>query len=375
MRIDLALIELGVIMLTLAVIGRLSSRIGIPTIPVFLLVGLAFGSGGVMDVGESMSFIEVGSSLGVIFLLFMLGLEYTPLELRHSLRINASSGVVDLVINATPGVIFGVILGWGALGAVVFGGITYISSSGIIAKLLTDLQRLGNRETPVILSILVIEDLVMAVFLPVTAILLAGGTFVSGVVSGGIAIGIVVSVVVLSPYITRHVNNAIFTDSRELILITLLGLAVLVAGLAEYIHISSAVGAFLLGIVLSGRVAEQARELLHPLRDSFAALFFVYFGLRVDPADLLDTSVPALVLALVGAISKIATGRLVAHRLGLSRAAGRRTAVTLIARGEFSIVLAGIAVAEGVNSDIGPIVVTYVLILAIAGSVLTRFVR
>lgn len=375
MQIDLALIELGVIMLTLALVGRIAQRMGVPTIPVFLLTGLAFGSGGLMSVDESMAFIEVGSSLGVIFLLFMLGLEYTPEELRQSLRKNSGSGVIDLVLNATPGVVAGVILGWGAVGAAVLGGITYISSSGMIAKLLTDFQRLGNRETPIVLSLLVIEDLVMAVFLPAIAILLAGGSMVSGIISGGTALAIVVSVLIFTPYITRHVNRAVFTESRELILITLVGLAVFVAGLAEYLHISSAVGAFLLGIVLSGRVAERARELLHPLRDSFAALFFVYFGLNVAPGDLLDTAGAAAALAAVGVATKWATGWIATRRNGLSKNAARRAGAVLVARGEFSIVLAGIGVAGGMDSDISPLVVSYVLILAVIGSMLARFVR
>jgi CPA2 family monovalent cation:H+ antiporter-2 len=374
-EVDLALIELGVIMMTLAVAGRIAHRIGIPTIPVFLVAGLAFGSGGVMKIDAAMSFIEVGSSLGVIFLLFMLGLEYTPTELRESLRVNAGSGAMDLVINFVPGLLVGLSLGWGALGAVLLGGVTYVSSSGIIAKLLTDLRRLGNRETPTVLSILVIEDLVMAVFLPVISVLASGRSLLSGVVSGVVALGIVLAVLFFTPLVSGHVNRAVFTESRELILITLLGLAVLVSGLAEYAHISYAVGAFLLGIALSGRVAVQARELLHPLRDSFAALFFVSFGIGVDPADLLETAIPAVVLAIAGVLSKAVTGWLSVRRQKMSPAAARRAAVTLVPRGEFSIVLAGIGVSAGVEAEIGSIVVSYVLLVAIAGSILTRFVR
>jgi len=373
--VDLALIELGVIMMTLAVVGRIAHRIGVPTIPVLLVAGLAFGSGGVMEIDAAMSFIEVGSSLGVILLLFMLGLEYTPTELRESLRVNAGSGTMDLVINSLPGIAMGFALGWGAMGAVLLGGVTYVSSSGIIAKLLTDLRRLGNRETPTVLSILVIEDLVMAVFLPVISVLASGQSLLSGIVSGAVALGIVLAVLFFTPLVSRQVNRAVFTESRELILITLLGLAVLVSGLAEYAHISYAVGAFLLGIALSGRVAVQARELLHPLRDSFSALFFVSFGIGVDPADLLDTALPAVFLAVVGVLSKSLTGWASARRQKMSPAAARRAAVTLVPRGEFSIVLAGIGVSAGVEAELGPIVVSYVLLVAIIGSVLTRFVR
>lgn len=375
MRIDLALIELGVIMLTLAVLGRGAARFGLPTIPLFLVAGLFFSNGGIVPVSEAGPFIEIGASLGVIFLLFMLGLEYTPQELNQSMRTNARAGLIDALFNAAPGVTAGLILGWGGLGAAVLGGVTYISSSGIIAKLLTDLGRLGNRETPLILSILVIEDIAMAVFLPILAVLLSGGSATSGIVSGTIAVLIVFGVLRFSSHVGRIVNRLAAKSSDELILITLLGLATLVAGLAEYMHISYAIGAFLLGIAISGQVAERAREMLVPLRDAFAALFFVYFGLEVAPASLIDVAIPALLLAFVGAATKMASGWISAQSAGLSKKGSMRTALTLIPRGEFSIVLAGIGVASGINEDLSSMVVAYVLILAIGGSLAVKFVK
>ncbi len=375
MRIDIALMELGVIMLTLAVLGRGAARFGLPTIPLFLVAGLFFSNGGIVPVSEAGPFIEIGASLGVIFLLFMLGLEYTPQELHQSMRTNARAGVVDALFNAAPGVAAGLILGWGGLGAAVLGGVTYISSSGIIAKLLTDLGRLGNRETPLILSILVIEDIVMAIFLPILAVLLSGGSATSGIVSGTVAVLIVFGVLRFSSHVGRVINRLAAKSSDELILITLLGLATLVAGLAEYMHISYAIGAFLLGIAISGQVAERAREMLVPLRDAFAALFFVYFGLEVAPTSLIDVAIPALLLALVGAGTKMASGWLSAQSAGLSKKGSMRTALTLIPRGEFSIVLAGIGVASGINQNLSSMVVAYVLILAVGGSLAVKFVK
>jgi CPA2 family monovalent cation:H+ antiporter-2 len=375
MKIDLALIELGVIMLTLAILGRGATRFGIPTIPVFLVAGLFFGNGGVMPIDEAGAFIEIGASLGVIFLLFMLGLEFTPQELSHSMRSNAGAGVIDVVLNFAPGVAAGLIMGWGPLGAAVLGGVTYISSSGIIAKLLTDLGRLGNRETPLVLSILVIEDIVMAIFLPVLAVLLAGGSVISGVVSGTAAVAIVVAVLLFSPLLGSIINKWAGNSSDEMILITLLGLVTLVAGFAEYMHVSYAIGAFLLGIAISGQVAERARKMLTPLRDAFAALFFVYFGITVDPASLMAVAIPALALAAIGVATKMGTGWWVAHRAGLTRKGALRTSLMLIPRGEFSIVLAGIGVANGLDADLGPMVVAYVLILAVGGSLAIRFAK
>ena len=374
MDIALALTELGIVLLALAIAGRLAHRFNLPGTPFYLAVGLALGDGGVVDIDEAMPFIEIGSSLGVIFLLFLIGLEYTPQELRGSLRSNARLGAVDLVLNAAPGVLVALLMGWGWLGATVLGGISYISSSGIIAKLLNDFGRLGNRETPMVLSVLVLEDIVMALFLPIVAVALSGGSMLAGVISGLISLTVVGFVLFFSSIAERPVNRVVATESPEVMIITLVSLATLVAGFAEQAHISYAVGAFLLGILLSGRVAEQARELLGSLRDVFAAIFFVSFGLSVDPTSLGDTALAAVVLATASVATKFATGWWGAKRAGYSTRAARRAGVILLPRGEFSVVLAGIGVAGGISSDLRPLTVTYVLVLAIGGSLVARFV-
>lgn len=374
MNIALALTELGIVLLALAVAGRLAHRFNLPGTPFYLAVGLALGDGGLVGINEAMPFIEIGSSLGVIFLLFLIGLEYTPQELRGSLRSNARLGAVDLVLNAAPGVLVALLLGWGWLGATVLGGISYISSSGIIAKLLNDFGRLGNRETPMVLSVLVLEDIVMALFLPIVAVSLSGGSIVAGVVSGMVSLTVVGVVLFFSSIAEGPVNRVVATESSEVMIITLVGLATLVAGVAEQAHISYAVGAFLLGILLSGRVAEQARELLGTLRDVFAAVFFVSFGLSVDPASLGNTALAAVALAAASVATKFATGWWGAKRAGLSTRSARRAGVILLPRGEFSVVLAGIGVAGGIATDLRPLTVTYVLVLAIGGSLVARFV-
>lgn len=375
MQIDVALLELGAIMLALAFIGRIASRLNLPAIPFYLIASFFFGEGGLIPITEAKGFIDIGASLGVIFLLFMLGLEYSPHELRQSLGANRIAGIIDFVLNSAPGVIAGLLLGWGTLGAVLLGGITYVSSSGIVAKMLVDLERLGNRETPTILSTLVIEDLAMAIFLPVIAVLLAGDSIMSGVISGSVALAIVLFVIFLPVGIARRFARAVDIESDEILLISVLGVALVVAGIAERFHISYAIGAFLVGILLSGQVAERSRPLLTPLRDSFAAVFFVSFGLSVDAKDLLEFIPVAGVLALVGAASKFGSGYWSARRVGVSTRAARRSGVALIPRGEFSIVLAGIAIAGGINPDLGPVVVAYVMLTAIGGSLAARFVN
>jgi CPA2 family monovalent cation:H+ antiporter-2 len=142
------LIELGAMLFGLGLLGRLSRRIGLSPIPLYLLAGLAFGHGGVLPLSASEEFVAVGAEIGVILLLVMLGLEYTARELIGNLRTNARAGLLDGLLNAVPGLAFGLLLGWGWAAALVLAGITWVSSSGVIAKVLADLGRLGNRETP-----------------------------------------------------------------------------------------------------------------------------------------------------------------------------------------------------------------------------------
>jgi CPA2 family monovalent cation:H+ antiporter-2 len=161
------LLELGGVILGLGVLGRVAGRIGLSPIPLYLLAGLAFGQGGLLPLVTATGFIQPASEVGVILLLLLLGIEYSAEELTGALRRSAAAGVADLALNFTPGLAAGLLLGWPLLAAVVLGGVTYVSSSGIAAKLLGDLGRLGNRETPTVLSILVMEDLAMAAYLPV----------------------------------------------------------------------------------------------------------------------------------------------------------------------------------------------------------------
>ncbi|WP_455359818.1 cation:proton antiporter [Streptomyces sp. SYSU K21746] len=365
------LIELGAIILALGLIGRVAGRIGLSPIPLYLLAGLAFGHGGLLPLAASEDFVAVGAEIGVILLLLLLGLEYSASELVGSLRTQYPSGAVDFVLNALPGAVAALILGWGPVGAVALAGVTWISSSGVIAKVLTDLGRLGNRETPVILGILVIEDLSMAVYLPLLTALLAGVGLAGGSITLLIALGAVGVVLYLALRHGRLISRAVSSDNPEMLLLVVLGLTVLVAGIAQQLQVSAAVGAFLVGIALSGEVAEGARKLLTPLRDLFAAVFFVFFGLSTDPAAIPPVLLPALALALVTTVSKIFTGWYAARRAGIGRRGRLRAGGTLVARGEFSIVIAGLAV--GVQPQIGPIATAYVLILVVLGPLAARW--
>ena len=367
------LIEFGAIVLSLGLLAAFASKFSISPIPFYLLAGLAFGQGGVLDLETSKEFVEAGAEIGVILLLFTLGLEYTAQELVGTLRSSALSGVIDLVLNAAPGVAVALMLGWGPVAALVMGGVTYVTSSGITAKVMGDLGWLGNRETPVVLSLLVFEDLTMAAYLPILTTMLAGVGLASGSVSLAIAAATVTVVLIVALRYGRFVEKLVHSDSDEVLLLKVLGLTVLVAGVAQELQVSAAVGAFLVGIALSGPLAHTARDLLNPLKDLFAAVFFVFFGLQTDPTDLLPVAGIALALAVAGILTKALTGWIAGARAGLGVAARIRTGAAIIPRGEFNIVIAGLALGvTGIDPRLGPLAAAYVLILAVTGPLAAR---
>jgi len=364
------LIELGLVVIGLAILARIASRWAFSAIPLYLLAGLAFGNGGLAPLNVSAGFIHIGAEIGVLLLLFMLGLEYTGEELKESLRSGFPAGIVDLALNFPPGLIAGLLLGWKPLAAVLLGGVTYISSSGVIAKVLAELRQLQYPETPPVLSILVLEDLAMAVYLPLIAVLLAGGGLVRMALSVSVAVATVFLVLLIAVRFGKRLSGFVTHESDEIILLTMFGTVLLVAGISQRFQVSAAIGAFLVGIAVSGQMAEQTHRLLAPLRDLFAATFFLFFGLQIDPVTLSPALLSAVLLAAVTTLTKALTGYWAARRVGVDRQGSLRAGMALVARGEFSIVIAGLG--AGLEPRLGPLSAAYVLFLAMLGPILMR---
>ena len=366
-------LELGLAVLGLALLVRLAHWIGVSAVPLFLLGGLAYGNGGLLPLSVSEEFVQIGAEIGVVLLLFMLGLEYSGEQLVENLRTGLPGGVADFVLNFPPGVVAGLLLGWGPLAAALLGGVTYISSSGIVARVLGELGQLKAPETPTVLSVLVLEDLAMTVYLPVVSVLLVGrtaGAAAAAVAGALVAVGCVLLVAVrYGGVVSRVVSHA----SNEAVMLTVLGLILAVAGAAERLQVSAAVGAFLVGVAVSGPLVKQTHRQIAPLRDLFAGLFFLFFGLQIDATTLPPVLPPAAGLAVVTGAAKVATGWWAARRAGTGSAAGLRAGVALIARGEFSLVIAGLG--AGLEPQLGPLAAAYVLMTAVAGPVAARLLR
>jgi len=366
------LLELGILIGALGLLGAFAGKFGISAIPLYLLAGLAFGHGGIYEMHAITGFLDVGAEVGVVLLLFTLGLEYTPRELLGTMKTSWLGAVVDLVLNAAPGVACALLLGWGPVAAVVFGGVTYVSSSGIIAKVLTDLGWLGNRETPTILALLVAEDMIMALYLPILTTILAGLAFAQAAVGLGVALLAVAAAFLVASRFGGVLSRFLASPNDEILMLKVMGIVLVVAGLAEKVHVSAAVGAFIVGMALSGEVSRQAEETLEPLKNLFAAVFFVNFGLETDPTALPPVLPVAIALAVVTIATKFATGWWAAGRSGSAFTGKLRAGLVLLPRGEFSIVIAGLGVTAGLDPALGSVAAAYVLILAAIGPLAPR---
>ncbi|MGA1345784.1 MAG: cation:proton antiporter, partial [Ilumatobacteraceae bacterium] len=264
-EIATAFVEIGAIAVGLSLLALIAGRFGITAVPLYLVAGLAFGNGGVVDLRMSEDFISLTAEIGVLLLLLALGLEYSGPELRAGLRTGVRPGLVDMLANATPGVALGLLLGWGVPAAVLLGGISWISSSGVISKVLADLNRLGNRETPAVLNLLVIEDLAMAVYLPIAAALVIGGSAGETAVTVAVAVGAVLVILWAGLTFGDRLSRSMAIGTDETLLLAVFGLTLVVAGLAQQLQVSAAIGAFLVGLALSGEAQHRAGRRIESL--------------------------------------------------------------------------------------------------------------
>lgn len=372
MQVSVALLwELGAILTTLALLGAAARRFALSPIPVYLLAGLALGNGGVLPVAAAGQFITTGAPIGVVLLLLTLGLEFSAGEFASSLRRHLPSAAVDAVLNAAPGALAGWLLGLDGVGILALAGVTYISSSGVIARLLEDLHRVGNRETPAVLSILVLEDFAMAAYLPLFAVLASGGSWLHAVAGMVAAVAALCVALAASYRWGHHLGRVVAHADSEQLLLRVLGITLIVAAVAESVHASAAVGAFLVGLTLTGSTADRARRVLGPLRDLFAAIFFLGIGVSVDPEQLVPVLPAAVVLGIVTAATKVATGLFAARRDGVARRGQLRAGTALIARGEFSLIIIGLADLS--IAGVAPLATSYVFVVATVGPLLARF--
>jgi len=368
------LAEIGAALLVLGLVAFLANKIKFSVVPLYLLIGLALGNGGFIPLSLSEEFLVTGAQIGAIMLLLLLGLEYSAYDLAKSFKERKSAGVIDMVANATPGFLIGLVLGWGIPGALALAGITYVSSSGIAAQLIKEMGFRKSEVSKRAIGVLVFQDLALAPYLPLLSAVVLGVSVWSGLLTVGLAFAITGLVILVSFRGSARFQKFLDPNEPGGLLLTVFGTALLAAGLADLVGFSGVVAAFLIGLLLTGEVAEAARSRLMPLRDIFAAIFFLFFGITVDPAELPAVLPLALVLTVVGIAGKYVVGWWVTRDL-TDRLAVWRTTAFLIPRGEFSIVIAALAAPVVLNVNLQALTLAYVILTAFVASILLRFTR
>ncbi|MES2094382.1 MAG: cation:proton antiporter [Actinomycetota bacterium] len=373
MRLGGELLVLGLLFVIAYVLGRLGKRIGLPAIPVYMLVGLiASPNFQFFPLSFKPADVELVAVFGLIFLLFSLGLEFDQDEFYGNARALLVSGGTRIVINMAAGFGFGLWVGWGTREALIIAGMTATSSSAIVTKLLIDFRRLANRETPVILGIMVLEDVFVAIYLAIISVVLGGESgFWAVALQLAVSFAFLVVMFALARWGGRFVSRLVNTRDDELFTILFFGLAVAFGGIGELLGVSDAIGAFLIGLVLGAtRFRTRIEQFALPLRDVFGAFFFLNFGLVLDPTTFGVVALPVVVAIVLTLTLNTLGGQLIARIAKLTPAQGFNTSAMLQNRGEFALILATLATSAGLDARLTPFAGLYVLIMAIIGPIL-----
>jgi CPA2 family monovalent cation:H+ antiporter-2 len=377
--VEFSLLELGELFVTVALAGAIGYRLGLSVIPLYVVGGMLAGPfvAGRLGVpyvqtGEALTLL---AELGIVLLLFFLGLEFS-LDRLLAARTNISrAGVVDIVVNLPIGVVIGLALGWSVVEALLLGGIVYISSSAIITKSLIDLGWIADAESEPILGTLVFEDLVIAVYLALVTSLVLGGDGVGGVVESlAVAFGFLGVLLLVVQYGTRFFDGVLDVENPEPFVLRTLGVVVPVAGFALSIGVSEAVAAFFVGMGFSTTDhRERIERRLVGIRDVFAAVFFFWIGVNTDPRLVVAVAGPLAVAVLLTTPTKLLSGYYGGRVYDLPPRRALRVGVGLVSRGEFSLVIAALA-ASGtgrVMTEVIPaLAVGYVLVMSTLGTIL-----
>lgn len=388
---DHLVLEVGFALVLVAAAALLSARLRFSIVPFLIIIGLiagphlpvlgaidlSFGEivDGAFEPNDAGKLIQFMGRMGVLFLLFYLGLEFSASRLIKSGRSIATGGTIYIGLNFTLGLVYATLMGWPLKEVLVAAGITTISSSAIVAKVLVDLRRTANPETEMILGITMFEDVFLAVYLSVVSgIVLSSASSVGGVLlSAALALGFILGFIILGRFLTPFLDRTLRISSSEVFLMVVFAMLFIIAGFAETIHVAEAIGALLVGSVLAETEhAERIEHLVVPFRDFFGGIFFFSFGLGINPYTLGGAVWPALGAVALTLIGNTIAGMIAGRSAKLTPQESLNIGFSIAGRGEFSIIVANLGKAGNLLPILQPFTALYVLILAILGPLLTK---
>ena len=373
--------EIGLAVALIAAMGLISKKLRFSVIPFYILIGMAVGPHaphiGILDLRfiESSQFIEFMGRLGILFLLFSLGMEFSVSRFVKSGKSILTGGLFYILINFSTGLMMGWIGGLPLKETMVICGIMTSSSTAIVAKVLMDLKRTANRETEIIMGMIMFDDLFIAIHISIlSGLLLSGSKSVWGIIlTAATAIFFILFMLFIGKRLIKYLDKLLNIQSTELFLLIVMAFLFLVAGFSETLHVAEAIGALLVGLVFAESVhAKRIEHNILPFKDFFGAVFFFSFGLTINPMSLGGAVWMAIIAAVLTIVGNVVSGIIAARTAGISGKATANIGLTLAARGEFSIIMANMGKAGGLLPVIQSFAVLYVLILAIAGPLMAK---
>ncbi len=356
--------SLTIVLSVAAVTTVLFQRLRQPVVLGYIAAGLIVGPHMPIPLVFDRVTVQSLSELGVILVMFSLGLEFSLAKL---VRVGPTAGVtaVESGLMTWLGFLVGRAFGWTVLESLFIGTAVAISSTTIIVKVF-DEQRIGGRQRELVVGILLIEDLVAVVFLATLTAVATGAGLSAGALAatiGRLAAFLAILLVVGVLIVPRFVHLVLRLERDETTLVASMGICFLTAYVAQQFGYSVALGAFLAGsLVAESGEGDAIERLIRPVRDVFAAVFFVSVGLLIDPALILENWVAVGVLTLVVIFGKILGVSIGAFLTGNGTRTAIQAGMSLAQIGEFSFIIAGLGLTLGATREF-----LYPVVVAVSG--------
>lgn len=397
----IVILEIGIAVFLVALVGLLANKLRFSVIPFFIIIGMFLGNREyplfVADLlntvnnpefkesfdtiwsfftfTESKPFIDFMGRLGVLFLLFYLGLEFSVGRLIKSGKSIVTGGTLYVILNFLSGLLIGWLMDLPFKELMVLCGLMTSSSTAIVAKVLTDLKRTANPETEVIMGMIMFDDLFIAMHISFLSglILTGGSSFWIVVGTSLLALVFILAFLIFGRKLIPFIDRLLYEKSSELFVLIIFSLLFVIAGFSEIIHVAEAIGALMAGLVFAdSKYIKKIESLVLPFKDFFGAMFFFSFGLSINLFSLGGAVWWAVIAAIITIVCNVASGYFAASFSKLKPRTSFDIGFTLSARGEFSIIMANIGKAAGLLPVIQSFVVVYVLILSIISPLLTK---
>lgn len=371
--------DLAIIMLVAGFVTLLFHRLKQPVVLGYLLAGVIIGPHTPpFALIHDEHTVHILAELGVVFLLFSLGLEFSIKKLAQVGMPALIAGVTEIIVMIWLGYYIGAFFGWSTMDSLFLGAMLAISSTTIIIKALEGLNLKKEAFAKLIFGILIIEDiLAIAILVLLTGIATSGTVSTAAVFStlGELTLFIVVSLVVGILTVPRLLNYIDSFKSHEMLLVSVLGLLFGFCLLVIKLNYSMALGAFLIGaIIAESRQVKKIEHLIEPIRDMFSAIFFVAIGLLFNPSVLIDYALPIVIITLAVVVGKVISCSTGAFLAGQDAKTSVKVGMGLAQIGEFSFIIASLGVALKVTSEfLYPIAVAVAAITTLLTPYLIRY--